>query len=44
MSKDSSVQKYGHHKKIEKAERAIDRDEDHIVLCSLTKENKKESA
>ena len=31
-------------KKIEKAKRAIDRDEDEVVLCLLTKENKKENA
>ena len=30
-------------KKFEKAERAIDGDEDNMVLCSLTKENKKEN-
>ena len=37
------MRKFSHHKKFEKAERAIDGDEDDIVLCSLTKENNEEN-
>ena len=44
MSKNCWARKYGHHKKFKKAERYIDGDEDDMVLCSLTKENKKENA
>ena len=43
VSKDCWAQKYGHHKKFGKAERVIDGDENDIVLCSLTKENKKDN-
>ena len=42
MSKDCLAWKNGHHKKIEKAERAIDGDEDDSVQCSLMSENQKE--
>ena len=42
MSKDCREQKYDNHKKFEKAERAIEGDEDDVVFCSLTSENKKE--
>ena len=42
MSKDCQAQKYGHSKKIEKAKRSVDRDEDDVVLCLLTSESKKE--
>ena len=42
MSKDCREWKYDHHKKIEKAERAIDVDEDDVVLCSLMSDCKKE--
>ena len=42
MSKDCRVQKYGHNKKFEKEERAIDRDEDDVLLCLLLSESKKE--
>ena len=42
MSKDCWARKYGQNKKIEKAERAIDGDEDDVVLCLLTSESKKE--
>ena len=44
MSEDCHAWKNGHHKNFEKAEIGIERDEDDIVLCSLTKENKKENA
>ena len=40
MSKDCWARKNGSCKKIEKAEKAIDGDE--LVLCSLTRDNKKE--
>ena len=41
MSKDCWAQKYNHNKKFEKAERAIDGDEDDVVLCLLMSESKK---
>ena len=41
MSKVCRAWKYGHHKKFEKAERAVDGDKDDMVLCSLPKESKK---
>ena len=41
MSKDCWAWMYGH-KKIEKAERAIKRDEDDVVFCLLMSESKKE--
>ena len=44
MSKDCRAWKYGSYKKSEKAEKAIDGDEDDMVLCLLTKENEKENA
>ena len=44
MNKNCWARKYGNHKKFEKAERAIDGDEDDLVLYSLTKENEKENA
>ena len=40
MSKYCLVQKYGNHEKFEKTERAIDGNEDGMVLCSLTSEKK----
>ena len=40
IGKDCRVQKNGHYKKFEKAERAIDRDRDKLVLCSLMSECK----
>ena len=43
MSKDCSEWKYGIYKKFEEAEKAIDKDEDDVVLCSLTMENKKDN-
>ena len=43
MSKDCGAQKNGHYKKIEKAEKAVDKDEDNLVLCLLMSESKKES-
>ena len=43
MSKDCQVPKNGHYKKFAKAEKAIDGDEDNLVLCSLTSESKKET-
>ena len=42
MSKDCQAWKYGHYKKFEKAERAIDGEEDDLVLCLLTSESTKE--
>ena len=44
MSKVCWVRKFSHHKKFEKAERATNKDEDDMVLCSLITENKKENA
>ena len=41
ISKDCRAWKYGHHEIFEKAERAINGDGDDMMLCSLTKENKK---
>ena len=43
MRKDCRAQKSSHHKKFEKAEKAIDGNEDDLVLCSLMSESKKES-
>ena len=40
VSKDCQAWRNGHYKKFEKAERAIDGDEDELVLCSLTSECK----
>ena len=42
MSKDCWALKNSHFKKFEKAEKAIDGDEDDLVLCSLMSESKKE--
>ena len=36
------LQSEGHHKKIEKVERAIDGDEDDVLLCLMMSESKKE--
>ena len=44
MSEDCWEQKYVTYKKIEKTEKAIDGDEDYVVLCLLTTENKKGNA
>ena len=44
MRNDCQAEKYSHHKKFEKTERAIDGDEGDVVLCSLTKEDTKENA
>ena len=41
MSQDCWVQEYIHHEKFEKTEGAIDGDEDDVVLCLLTSENKR---
>ena len=44
MSKDCWEQKYGNnYKKFEKGEKAIDGDENDVVLCLLMTENKKEN-
>ena len=44
MSKDCQDWKYGNnYKKIEKAEKGIFGDDDDVVLCLLTMENKKEN-
>ena len=44
MSNDCWDQKYGNnYKKVEKAEKAINGDEDEVVLCLLTMKNKKEN-
>ena len=41
MSKDCRAWKYGYHKKFEKAEKDVDRDEDDLVLCLFTRVKKK---
>ena len=44
MSKDCQDRKYGNnYEKFEKAEKAIDGDEDDMVLCSFSMESKKEN-
>ena len=44
MSWDCREKKYDNNNKIiEKAEKAVDGDEDNVVLCLLIMENKKES-
>ena len=43
MSKNIQEWKYGNYKKFEKAEKPIDGDKDNVVLCLLTKGNKKEN-
>ena len=42
MSKDCRAWKYGHNKKFKKEERAMDGDEDDVMLCLLMSESKKE--
>ena len=42
MSKDCWEWKNGHHKKFEKAEKAVDGDGEDLVLCPLMSESKKE--
>ena len=42
MSKDCQAWKYSHNKKFEEAERAIDGDENDVVLCLLMCESKNE--
>ena len=45
MSQDCKERKYSNsNNKLEKAEKAIDGDEDDLVLCLLTMKNKKENA
>ena len=42
MSKDYRERKYSNNKRYEKAEKAIDGDEDDLLLCLLTTDNKKQ--
>ena len=41
MSNDCQAQKYSHHKKFEKAEKAFDGDGYDLVLCLMMSESKK---
>ena len=41
MSRDCREQKNSYEKKNEKAKKAVNRDDDELVLCSLTSQNKK---